>query len=374
MTSLSIAIDSQIFCTQTYGGISRYYTRLAMELVALKQRVHVFAPIHRNAYLNDLPPEYRTAWRLPYCPPGVKNILRPLNHLLSTEKIRNWKPDILHESYFSTGGYKGCEVPSVVTVYDMIHELFPGDFGLFDLTSRRKKGAVERAAHVICISENTRKDLVDIWGIPPEKTSVIHLGHDRLPDVRHIKPLIGIGKPYILYVANRSSYKNFSALLKAYAISPRIKRDFRIVAFGGGRLRPPEFSMMAELEIAVEDIVQISGTDHMLARAYREAAAFVYPSLYEGFGLSPLEAMGLGCPVISSNSSCMPEILGDAAEYFDPAEPEQLAVILERVLYDEARINKYRQLGYAQAAKYSWADCASRTLDAYSSIVESFMA
>jgi glycosyltransferase involved in cell wall biosynthesis len=253
----------------------------------------------------------------------------------------------------------------------MVHELFPDAFSRLDDTSDQKRAAVDRADHVICISYNTQRDLLQLFGTDKRKVSVVHLGHDPLSSNAEVPKKLSDGKPYILYVANRNSYKNFTCLLQAYSMASSIRRDYRIVAFGGGALTAKERVTMADFGVSDDDVVQISGTDEVLAGTYKGASAFVYPSLYEGFGLSPLEAMGLGCPVVSSSASCMPEILGDAAEYFDPGSAVELASALERVLGDEARSGALRALGYVQAERFTWAETARKTSDIYRSVVAS---
>ena len=362
---LRVAIDSQIFCSQTYGGISRYFAKLSEELDTQGQFVRIFAPLHRNEYLGGLRHGLVAGRRLPYVPSRMKRVLIPLNSILCSRSIRAWKPDIIHETYYKPRGFGLDNTPSIITVYDMVHEVFGDSFSVFDDTSQVKRKAVERANHIICISENTRTDLVDLWNIPVQKTSVIHLGHDSLVcGADHHVPLLN-GKPYILYVANRKGYKNFSCLVSAYAKSPRLMRDFQILAFGGGSLSSEESSLIKSLGIRRENVVTLTGDDSAFARAYAGAGVFVYPSLYEGFGLSPLEAMGLGCPVISSNSSCLPEVLGDAADYFHPESPEELMYAMELMLYDKQRREMYRDRGYRQVTLYPWETCAKATLSVY---------
>jgi glycosyltransferase involved in cell wall biosynthesis len=223
--------------------------------------------------------------------------------------------------------------------------------------------AVKRADHVICISEQTRADLVNLIDIDPAKTTVIHLGFSLQVSSSEAKR--DLHPPFILYVGNRSAYKNFSALLYAYSTRHRLSREFKIIAFGGGAFQNEERLLMQELGIAPGQVRQISGDDHVLADLYRRASLFVYPSKYEGFGIPPLEAMSFGCPVVCSNSGSLPEVVGDAAETFDPTSDEALGVAVERVLNDSMFRERLIRRGHERVRLFSWQRCAEQTADVY---------
>ncbi len=362
---MRIAFDSQIFCEQAYGGVSRYYSCLAEAFLAGGQELHVFAPLHQNRYLERLPQGTVSGLRLPKCPPRAESILRPLNVALARSGIDRWRPDLVHETYYTRRRTHSGQCPTVLTVYDMTHELFADTFNPNDPTRANKAAAVMRADHVICISENTRRDLLAHYALPPEKTSVVHLGYDPLKPSRGDNVVLNQNVPYILYVARRDFYKNFHGLLRAYAMSARLQGDFRIVAFGGGALRRVELELMDELGIDRSRVVQVGGDDSDLAQAYEQASVFVYPSLYEGFGLPPLEAMSRGCPVVSSNSSSMPEVLGEAAQFCDPEQPESIRDNLEQVLYSSELAAALVARGRERSATFTWQRCADQTLEIY---------
>jgi glycosyltransferase involved in cell wall biosynthesis len=257
----------------------------------------------------------------------------------------------------------------VVTVYDMIHEKFSGNFSKYNLIQKVKAKAVKQADHVICISESTRRDLISLLETPFEKTSVIHLGSSltgthvssKRPDTK---------KPYILYVGSRSGYKNFEGLLRAFSQSSRLKKKFMLLCFGGGKFNLHELNLIKLLKLNEDDILILSGDDELLASLYTFASAFVCPSLYEGFGLSSLEAMRFGCPVVCANSSSLPEVVGGAAEFFDPENFSEIQFALEQVVFSPQRSKRLVDLGYERAKLFSWDECARRTLDVYNSILE----
>jgi len=332
--------------------------------------VKVFSPLHINAHLSKMPDNLVSGVRMPIIP-----IVRKFYHLssqfLSCAPIANFAPQILHETYYSQIPLLPSNVRRVVTVHDMIHECFAASFSKRDRTAEFKKKSVLAADHVICVSENTRNDLLSLINIPPEKISVVHHGFERLGRVvkrndlfEFVTPL----KPFLLYVGRRDKYKNFDGLLHAYASSNWLKKNVRIVCFGGGMLQPQELTLMRDLGLTNKQVEQTRGNDERLAQFYQNAAAFIYPSLYEGFGIPPLEAMSMECPVICSNASSIPEVVGDAGEYFDPSSIESMRVSIERILQSTERRENLIQKGTKHCLQFTWERCASETLAIYRSI------
>jgi len=201
--------------------------------------------------------------------------------------------------------------------------------------------------------------------IPIEKTSVIHLGSALTvsTELANEPPLPE--PPYLLYVGARNFYKNFAGLLRALARSPELLKSFRLVCFGGGGFTPSEKSMIASLGLPSDAVRQLSGNDRLLSKLYSHASVFICPSLYEGFGIPVLEAMSQGCPVVCSDTSSLPEVAGNAAEYFAPEDPDAMLAAIERVINSPARAQQLTALGYERVKLFSWDRCASQTLDAY---------
>lgn len=251
----------------------------------------------------------------------------------------------------------------VLTAYDMIHERFPQDFPANDPTRQEKAAAVGRADHVICISEQTRQDLIELLRVDPAKTSVVHLGFTLTNE--NASAAIPPTRPFLLYVGYRGGYKNFAGMLRAYAASPRLRDAFDIVCFGGGEFKRAEVSAMRSLGLSTERIRQHSGDDAVLAAHYRSASALVYPSFYEGFGIPPLEAMSCDCPVVCSEGGSIPEIVGEAGECFDPLEPESMRLAIERVVFDDARRRQLLTRGRDRIKSFSWTRCAQETFEVY---------
>ena len=298
---MKIAYDSQIFTMQEYGGISRYICSLAKALTQHPEvEPKIFAPLHINAYLPDMPSELVVGHRIPRVP-KTGRLLHAASLMAARPAIHWFHPDIVHETYYAASSVAPKDTRTVVTVHDMIHERFSSEFSKLDRTSELKRISTQRADHVICVSESTRKDLLALFDLPEDKVSVVYHGFDSLPS--SITVAGNKNKPYLLYVGQRRGYKNFAGFLHAYASSSLLRNDFDVVCFGGDIFSSEETKLFEELRLSDGQLMQVSGSDSKLANFYREAALFVYPSLYEGFGIPPLEAMSLDCPVACSNSS-----------------------------------------------------------------------
>lgn len=363
---MKIVFDHQIFTYQSYGGISRYIVRLAQGLITLGEQVDVVAPIHRNRYLKDLPENVVQGLGLERFPPKTGRLAMVINHCLSQLSLRFSSPDIVHETYYSPKVVSRATKGRVVTVHDMIHEKCHGDFSSTDPTSQHKRLAVARADHVICISHSTKKDLCELFSFPEHKVSVVHHGFEKFV----VKPGLVSGvvhrpRPYLLYVGSRGGYKNFERMLKAVASKSELRNELDVVAFGGGAFNEAEKSLISKLGFDDKAVQQIGGDDELLGELYSKARAFVYPSVYEGFGLPPLEAMAHDCPLVTSNSSSMPEVVGQAGEYFDPLDVESQAEAICRVVFNEQRRSALIEAGRERLAMFSWERCAQETQAVY---------
>jgi glycosyltransferase involved in cell wall biosynthesis len=361
---MRIAYDHQIFAWQEYGGISRYFFEVAKRINKIGGfDVSVVSPFFVNRYL-EADRSIKIWGRQVSRYPRPQRIAWKLNKALVWWKLHREPPDLVHETYYVAQKLSSSKTPTIVTVYDMIHEKFREMYSSDDATPQMKKAAVGRADHIICISENTRRDLVDILKVDPARTSVIHLAPTALPEKEgESRPVTD--RPYIAYVGPRAGYKNFSRLIRAFAISEFLRNNFSIACFGGGEFTSVERQEMSDARLIAEQVIHASGGDEMLKPIYRGATAFVYPSLYEGFGIPPLEAMAANCPVVASKTGSVPEVCGEAAEYFDPYQPESIANAIERVVTSTGRRKELIDLGALQIRKYSWDICAQQTAAVY---------
>jgi len=360
---MRIAFNGQIFSMQKFGGVSRYISALTLHLVNNSQNARIFAPLHQNSYLQTLPPKLVYGRHLAYCPNKASGIFATINHTVASYKIKSWQPNVIHDSYYSAlrTGREGT--PTVLTVHDMIHELYFSN----SRATKIKRIAIERADHLICISQNTKNDLLELLSIPEDKISTIHHGFDSsfsqleaLTD-----PELHLDRPFLLYVGSREKYKNFDSLLLAISNSIKLRQDFNLIAFGGGAWTSAERKKISDMGFNKNQIHQVTGGDDLLATLYKSATALVYPSSYEGFGLPPLEAMACACPVISSNASSMPEVIGNAGEFFDPAETDDITDSIERVVYSDQVRESLVGRGHERLKSFSWDKCAKETLSVY---------
>lgn len=367
---MKILYDYQAFSRQFYGGVSRYFIEVARRLSNIEgTELQIYAPFYLNNYLEELDPGIVVGQKVSRFPKAVGKLLNVYNRAALRTQIVSYRPDILHETYFSKHSVAmNKNQARVVTVYDMIHELFPQYFSAWDRTSRNKRLAVARADHVICISENTRQDLLNIFNVPSTKVSVVHLGFDSQQAVDTACERL-IDEPYLLYVGIRSGYKNFPRLLEAYAATQALHQNYRLICFGGGDFSNSELQQFNDLHISGDRLSWMGGGDDVLMKLYQHAEAFVYPSLYEGFGIPPLEAMAHDCPVVCSSGSSISEVVGDAGEFFDPSDCDAIARAIETVAGSQARADELRSLGRARIKSFTWEQCANRTHDVYSSLL-----
>jgi glycosyltransferase involved in cell wall biosynthesis len=362
---MKIVFDGQTFINQTHGGISRYVTSLADELARIGEETFIVAPLYRNAHLESCTAA-RVHGRKYSPPPATVPIAKIASRILSRRIISRINPDVLHETYYSPVSVAPRGVRTILTVYDMIHEIHPQGLGRLNQTARFKRAAVRRADKIICISENTRRDLVQLLDVPREKTEVVLLAAERLPAKQGTRS--PLPKPFLLYVGARPGYKNFAGLLHAVARSNALRQEVEVAAFGGGDFSRAEVELIHQLGMGAR-VHHFAGDDSTLGHLYEHAELLVYPSMYEGFGLPPLEAMIHGCPVACSATSSLPEVAGDAAEYFRPDEPESIARAIERILADSKHRDRLIAAGKIQSAKFSWNRCASETLEIYRRVV-----
>lgn len=246
----------------------------------------------------------------------------------------------------------------VTTVYDMTYLRFPETM---DAKNRRRlerdmRHSLERSDAVLTISSFSKREIVELTGFPAERVYVAPCAPslaDETADFEETAAQLGIEGPYILYVGTIEPRKNLERLIRAFAL---LKREqgipHRLVLAGGKGWLSEDIYRAAQ---GVPGVVMTGYlTDAQKNALYRRADAFAYPSLYEGFGMPPLEAMAFGCPVVCANAASLPEVVGDAAELVDPLDEADIARGLYRVLGDPERARELSRKGSKQAAKFTW--------------------
>ena len=373
---MKVLLDPQIFNQQTYGGISRYYTEIFSELDK-REDVEVVLPIYYtdNFYLktsnllskNKILVSFYNV--LSFFKISTKTLRKKRSEKLLKQVCRDNNYDVFVPTYYNPYFLDLIgEKPFVLTVYDMIHELFPEYFSddPFRVTEYKKK-LIYKATRIIAVSHNTKKDILRIFpDIDSEKIHVIHHGSSIKID-EYSKG--NLPKSYILYVGSRADYKNFRFLMNA--IKPILKEnpDLVLLAAGGGKFKDEEISYIEEKGLS-QQIQQKNFEENELGQFYKNAKFFVFPSQYEGFGIPVLEAMACGCPIILSNSASFPEVAGDAGIYFDSTSEEDLRDKIRMLMDNDNLRTQFSEKGLEQVKKFDWKVAAEQCLEVYRQAVE----
>lgn len=368
---MKILYDHQIFTIQQLGGISRYFSELIKELNK-SNGIDVCTSVKysENKYLYKLDSHGKNSLFPKISFRGKAQIQNFLNRFSSQRIVRKAEFDLFHPTYYNP--YFLSDIgrkPVVVTVYDMIHERLPHYFSKGAKISENKKMVIQRADKIIAISKHTKRDLIDLFGVKEEKIDVIYLGNsldnnDQDMDVG----LDWLPQKFILFVGIRSAYKNFQKFLESISPLFREDNDLHLVCIGGGGFQAMEQDFLENHDLK-ERILQISCSDVELAHIYKNALCYVFPSLYEGFGLPILEAFSANCPVVCSNCTSLPEIADDAAVYFDPKSENEIRESVKKVIYDDSLREDLAQKGAKRLEKFSWKETARQTKEIYELLV-----
>ena len=365
----NVLFDSQIFGLQVFGGISRYYHELIRHLSRQENlRIGINIKYSNNAYIagdglflhRNFFPKRRIPWK--------HALMEQLNIWSDIRAAQKGNFDIFHPTYYNPYFLEHIgKKPFVLTVYDMIHERFEEVRKADRKTSERKKHLAGRANRIIAISENTRADLVKYFGVNPGKIDVIHIGTTACPGTPDGNTYSFLPKDYILFVGARTLYKNFQRFLRS--VAPVLHQDERlhVVCAGGGAFTSFENHLFGQMRLTGR-VHQYSAPDSMLWHLYRNARVFVFPSLYEGFGIPIIEAYACGCPIAVSDTSSLPEIAGDAALYFDPLDEASIRNAVTQVTYDEDLRAGLVRKGSGRIREFSWERTALETMKTYESI------
>ncbi len=286
--------------------------------------------------------------------------------------IRSLRPDVVHLPY-NVRPYRQS-LPNVLTLFDVIPRRFPADYSLrarwtIELVQRL---ALRSATRFVAISQAAAADFTTLYGVSAAAITVTPLAADPLfapqpaAAVAALRQRLHLPDRYLLYLGSNKPHKNLPRLIRAFAAATPQAPGTDLVIAGAWDPRSPEARQLV-VELGLEDAVRflpnVSNAD--LPALYAGATAFVFPSLYEGFGLPVLEAMACGTPVACSNTSSLPEVAGEAAVLFDPMDVNEMATAIVRLLDDEGLRERLRERGRQQAARFTWQRTAELTLIAY---------
>jgi glycosyltransferase involved in cell wall biosynthesis len=369
-----IVVDGVIFQSQARGGISKLFSEILPRMCEADDSLHISLltqgrlkgalPQHRHITHRSIPDIER--YLRPNC--VWQSVLPRIKHFTHNLWTGTGEGKIWHSTYYTMPekwtGY------SVATVHDMVFELFPQFYNgpNFDLFRQRKRLSVQRADAVICVSDTTRQDVLRLYELDADKVHVVHNACSdifRRLDGTEVPASSQIEQPFLLYIGNRARYKNFDVLAKAYSLWHR-RKEVALVLVGGKSFSESEQQLMEKLAIAKQVKLLSNIDDETLCYLYNRALAFVYPSVYEGFGMPLLEAMACGCPIIASCIPSTVEVAGNSTIYFDPSEEDDLLNALDTAL-SEGRNSERIQAGLERVKFYSWDKTAAQTLEVYRS-------
>ena len=366
---MKILYDHQAFTGQRYGGVARYFHDLMESLSKMDVKIELALQFSNNEYLKNssirVPRQFRDIFG--FMPTSM--LVSRTNRLNSIYRIQRRKFDVFHPTFFHSYFLQHIDnKPFVITYHDCIKEKF--NLNHIDNASReQKQELITRAAKIIAVSENTKKDLLELYDVKSDKIDVVYHSTDF---INHQQPAhfhLKTPEKYLLYVGARNDYKNFDGLLKS--IKPVLKKHPAMVLLcaGGGNFTDEETLMMKILGIENQVIHQHFYSDNTLFALYQRAIAFVYPSLYEGFGIPILEAFACGCPVVLSNTSCFLEVAEDAALYFETNNKNDLSNKLEEIIVDLDLRKILIDRGLVRQKSFSADKKAKETFEVYKSVL-----
>lgn len=382
---MKILYDHQAFTMQYYGGVSKCFCELlthlpstATPIIGINESNNIHlknsglcpnlkdVSIDYNSFISKYKFKgkgqfYRFIKLLPFHTTEKVNINK------SIELLKGGDYDIFHPTFFDDYFLKYLNgKPFVLTIHDMMPELFPEYYRNNDMQIIAKKKLVHKAAAIIAVSEQTKKDIIDILNVPSEKIHVIYHGG---PTIENLKGKTLYDFPYFLYVGQRDAYKNFTNFLVDFSKFISNHRNVKLICTG------PSFTNTEHIVIQqynlCDNIFHIKASDKELKFLYANALAFIYPSLYEGFGMPILEAFAYGCPVLLNEKSCFPEIAKDAALYFnlDNIQSNFLEVVEDFFNWSDVERNHLIDRGYKRLKDYSWSKSAYKLNEVYEFIV-----
>jgi glycosyltransferase involved in cell wall biosynthesis len=370
---MKIILDPQIFNEQKFGGISRYFTELYLAL-SQESSVDIECPLQYSEnmhlkeaglYQNYMNQVLNQRWLPKFIKKKILKKIKSINIKNTIKTLHQGDFDVFIPTYYSPYFLDSLNgKPFVLTVYDMIHEILPQYFTSANdfETVKNKKLLMEKATKIISISESTKRDIIKIYPhIDSRKIEIVYLSHSIKP--KNVVEL-DLPKEYILFVGNRTIYKNFLFFLKAVAPILQSNPKLFLVCAGGNRIYSNEQKLIKELKLS-QQVIQRNFEDYELSAYYSNAYCFVFASEYEGFGIPVLESMACGCPVVLANHSSFPEVAGDAGVYFELNNQDDLKQKVEKLVYDKQHRDIYISKGYEQVKKYSWQKTADECLKVF---------
>lgn len=367
---MNIAIDARAYA---WTGIGRYIRNLLREYALMKSdhQFIVLVPCGKRADFLRRVPLPKENFALVEVEGRYYSLAEQTTFL---RELNNIKADIWHFTHFNIPLF--FRRPYVVTIHDTTRFIFPGQKkqGLWQQMAYELvfANAVKNSVGVICVSKTTQAELRTLPIRLPATTQVIYEGVSekffapvQVTNKAKVRALLNTSNQFLLYVGVWMTHKNLFRLLEAFAIIKKSRPDMKLVITGQAQEKYSDVKSYARKMGLVQDVIFPGFVSaDLLPAMYAEAVCFCFPSLYEGFGLPPLEAAAVGTPVMTANVSSLPEIMGDAAEYVNPENVADIAVGTLRAL-EGSRRAQLVALGKVRAKQFTWADCAKQTLAMY---------
>ncbi len=380
---MKVLFDHQIFAFQRWGGISRYFLELLrgargtidVELSLAHSRSEYVPELNRLLGLEiaDVGHRDRETFLGGRRFPGKKQLysvtkrLFPsmnaarVNHEGSVARIRSGGYDLFHPTYYDPYFLEPLRgAPFVLTVFDLTHDVFPELFSPNDETAARRKLLVSKAARILAISSHTKRDLVERLHVDPDRVDDVLLGFSWASAA---KPPPRLPERYLLYTGTRPAYKNWGLFVEAVAPLLLDAHDLHLLC-AGHPFSDEERTHVERLGV-LDRVVHVATDEGGLRALYAGAAAFVFPSLYEGFGFPVLEAFSEGCPTALARTSSLLEVGGDAAIYFDPKDATSIRDAVARLLSDGPLRARLSERGRARVSLFSWEATCAQTIATY---------
>jgi glycosyltransferase involved in cell wall biosynthesis len=365
---MDLLFDYEIFVMQKYGGVSRYFYEIIARICDIDEvNVSLYLGLNNSGYdFERLSKKMNFQGKTVKLADKIHFMFNILNKRMFNNYVKHHYADIIHKTFYSNVGLM-LNAKQVCTVHDMIHERYPQYFARNDMTGPYKKICADLSHGIICVSENTKRDMMEILDVHDKKIKVIYHGltKNKTDDSERI-----VKQPYILYVGLRRGYKNFRMLLEAFNGVEVFNKNFKLVCFGGGDFNYAERVYIRHHNLE-EKVIFVGGSDYVLSNMYKYASVFVYTSIYEGFGFPPLEAMQCGCPVLTSYAGSVEEIVGDAALLFDASNMDEFIQKLDRILTDNELRKHLIENGYERAKFFTWEKCVREHFEFYKEIKNS---
>jgi glycosyltransferase involved in cell wall biosynthesis len=287
-------------------------------------------------------------------------LIKWVNKSISIRALKKNDYDVFHPTWYDPYFFNYCRKPIITTIHDMIHEKFNNSS---EKTINKKKYCILNSTKLIAVSETTKKEILNLYDVDPDKISVIYHGAPMIKS----KYLPNIWGKYILFVGTRVQYKNFNRFIQAMSLLLFEDKNLKIICVG----KPfNHFEVELLKKSGIENRVFSQHVDDItLDTLYHYAQVFVYPSLYEGFGIPILEAFSNGCPCCISESSCFPEVAQNAAMYFNPEDIHSIYTSVKKILLNNSLQNDLKERGNERLKFFSWKKSANEIKEIYQSVI-----